>query len=253
MKEAPRVRWMPVSGKDGLRRALFEIKTIVARYPALALPIARRRHGVPVGPDTEIVIEGFPRSGTSFAVAAFGLAQDRPVRVACHVHAPAQVVSGVRRSLPTLVITREPEATVLSFVIRNPHISMAQALRGYLRFYAPLLPYRRGFVVGLFGDVTSDFGAVIRRVNERFHTGFREFEHSEENVRICFEAIDEDYGRRLPPGPALERAVARPSELRDALKRSVQEGYRAVTLAGLRRRAEATYEALASPDDATHR
>ena len=31
------------------RRALFEAKTVVAKYPGVALPIARRRHGIPVG------------------------------------------------------------------------------------------------------------------------------------------------------------------------------------------------------------
>ena len=55
---------------------------LTAKYPSLALPIARRRHGVPVGPSTEVVIEGFPRSGTSFAVAAFRIAQRRPVEIA---------------------------------------------------------------------------------------------------------------------------------------------------------------------------
>ncbi len=40
---------------------------------------------------TQLVIEGFPRSGNTFASKAFTLAQDRPVVVASHVHLPAQV------------------------------------------------------------------------------------------------------------------------------------------------------------------
>jgi hypothetical protein len=226
------------------RRAAFEVKTIVARYPALALPIARRRHGIPVGRDTRIVIEGFPRTGTSFAVAAFDLAQEGKVRIACHVHAPAQVIEGARRGLPNLVIVREPEETTLSFVIRNPHVSIRLALRGYVRFYEPLLAYRDRLVVGRFTEVTGDFGAVIRKVNERFATGFAPFEHTEENVRRCFEAIDDDYRKRLPEGEALEREVARPSGWRDRAKEEIRASYRSADAARLRARAERVFEAF---------
>ena len=242
-------RAMPMAGATaGIRRSLYEIKTIAAKYPRLAIPIARRRHGVPTGKDTEIVIEGFPRSGTSFAVAAFAMAQPRPVKVACHVHAPAQVIAAVRAGIPALVIVREPEDTVLSFVVRNPHISVGQALRGYLRFYATLLPYRHGFVVGAFPDVVADFGAVVRGVNERFGTPFAEFEHTEENVRECFEAIDRDYRGRVRTPLELERIVARPSEVRDEMKARLRSAYRAKGVFGLRSRAERTYHSLLSVD-----
>jgi hypothetical protein len=232
-------------GIEAARRGVFEAKTIVAEYPFLALAIARRRHGIPVRDDTRIVIEGFPRTGTSFAVAAFDLAQEGRVRIACHVHAPAQIVAGARRGLPCVVIAREPEETSLSFVIRNPHLTIRHALRGYLRFYEPLLRLHGRFVVGTFEQVTNDFGEVTRRVNERFGTAFREFEHTEENVRRCFEAIDEDYRKRLPEGEALERQVARPSEWRIRMKDEIRSSYQASSSASLRARAERVFEAFA--------
>ncbi len=173
--------------------------------------------------------------------------------MACHVHAPAQVIAGARRGLPNLVIIREPEDTVLSFVIRNPHISIRQTLRGYLRFYEPLLRYRDRFVVGTFEDVTADFGAVIRRVNERFGTRFAEFEHTEENVERCFAAIDEDYRRRLPEGEALERAVARPSGWRAHVKDDLRASFGSPDLAALRARAGRTFRAFLPAGDAAGR
>ena len=51
------------TARDLVRRSVFELKTLVAQYPAIALPIARRRHGQPVDPATQLVIEGFPRTG----------------------------------------------------------------------------------------------------------------------------------------------------------------------------------------------
>lgn len=235
---------MAASPRDVVRRALFEMKTIVAKHATVALPIARRRHGIPFGPSTELVIEGFPRTGTSFAVAAFDLAQPRKVEVACHVHAPAQVIAAVRARIPAVVVLREPESTVLSFVIRHHHITLAQALRGYIRFYEPLRRHRDGFVVARFDEITSDFGGVILRVNERFGTSFAEFDHTDENVAKVFSAIDRDYEARLS-GEELERSVARPSAFRTELREELHRAYSAPALARLRARADRIHATLA--------
>ena len=234
-----------------VRRALYELKTVVARYPPLAVPIARLRHGDPVGPDTEIVIEGFPRTGNTFAVNAFNFAQPRPVRVACHVHAPAQLIAGARRRIPAIALVREPEETILSFVIRHSHVPVGQALRGYLRFYESLVRYRDRLVIGSFDEVITDFGAVIRRVNERFGTHFAEFVHTAENVRACLEQIERDYGAREERGEALERIVARPSPVRARMKEEIRPEYRAPRLSGLRARAERAFQVLVATDGAT--
>ena len=226
------------------RRALFEAKTVVAKYPGVALPIARRRHGTPVGDETEFVIEAFPRSGMTFAVVAFEMAQTRQVQVACHVHAPAQVIAAARRRIPALVLVREPEPTILSFVIRHPHVSMRQALRGYVRFYAPLLRYRHRFVVGSFEDVTSDFGIVLREVNERFGSDFDEFRHTPENVERCFARISGEYQGRTATNAELERIVARPSAEREQLKDVLRERFREPRLTRGRQRAASVYEAI---------
>lgn len=136
----------------------------------------------PIGKETEIVIEGFPRSGNTFALLAFETAQPRPVAIAHHSHAPAQVIRAVRRGIPTLILIRRPADAVLSWVIRDRHISVRQALRRYIGLYSRVMLHRDGYVVELFEEVTSDFGELISRINERFGTSFSPFVHSEENV-----------------------------------------------------------------------
>src|SRR5919204_5168588 len=177
-----------------LQQALYQLKTIGALYPRLVVPAARLRgRGVPIGTDTDIVIEGFPRSANTFTVAAFTMSQRRPVRVAHHLHAPGHVIAAVRRGLPALVLVRQPEDAVLEYLIRRPQLTGAQAVRGYVRFYRPLVSHLDHFVVGSFEKVTTDLGAVIRRLNDRFGTDFVPFEHTDANVRRVFEAIDLDY------------------------------------------------------------
>jgi hypothetical protein len=223
---------------------LYELKTLVARYPSLALPVARLRqgHGEVVSRETEIVIEGFPRTGSSFAVAAFRRAQDRKVKVAHHVHAPAQVLAAVRWGIPALVLIRRPEDSILSLVIRNPEIPIAQALKGFERFYGPLLPARDRFAVASFDEIIQDFGEVIDRMNQRLGTTFLRFHHTEENAASILAEIEEDHLTRDPPGMRFERIVPRPSEQRLRIKEELRERYDDPALAEARARAQSLYE-----------
>jgi hypothetical protein len=226
---------------------LYDAKTILAAHPSIALPLARiRGHGYPFGPGTEMVIEGFPRSGTSFAVSAFELPQARKPVIAHHVHAPAQLIAAARRKVPALVLLREPEGSVLSLAIRKPEIEMRRTLRGYVRFYRPLLPYRDRMVVATFDQVVTDFGEVMKRVNRRFGTSWRPFEHTEQNVRRCLEAIDEYTRPTVREASELERIVARPSDARDRMKGRLLRDYRSQTPEPLRRAAEAIHETFAT-------
>jgi hypothetical protein len=236
------------AGTEGRRSSglLYDVKTLVAQHPALALPLARRRgHGEVVDGATEIVIEGYPRAASSFAVAAFRTAQQRPIRIAHHVHAPAQLMVAARRRIPSLALIRSPEDALISYVIRYPSIPMRSAGRGYLRFYRPLLRLGPRLVTATFEEVVGDFGPVIRRVNERFATSFRVFEHTEENVARVFEEIDTDYRTRLEEGPRFEKVVPRPSELRTRLKEDLQREFRSPDFRKLRSSLEALYRRFA--------
>jgi hypothetical protein len=224
------------------RQALYEVKTIVARFPSVALPIARRRHGFPVQRDTQIVIEGFPRSGNTFAYSAFLMAQPKPVRAAGRVHAPAQVIAAVRWGIPAVVLIRHPKDAIPAFLIRHPRIRVGQAMRGWLRFYAPLGRYLGRFVVATFDQVTSDYGAVIAKVNQHFGTDFAEFDHTEENVRRCWASIDRDYQARVGEGTEFDRIVARPSEGRELLREQAAATFSAQELASARAKLLAVWE-----------
>jgi hypothetical protein len=228
-----------------VKRAYYEAKTLVAARPRIALPLARWR-GRPaiVGDDTELVIESYPRCASSFAVTALRVAQDRQVEIAHHTHAPAQIIEAVRRGIPALVLVREPADAVPSLLVHSPYLTPASALRGFVRFYEPLLPHRSGFVVAHFDTVVSDFGRVVDSVNSRFGTTFARFEHTEANVARCLADIDRDFAEKVPDRDRLERMTARPSTTRAARKEQLRADYRAPSLARLRHRAEAAYDAL---------
>src|ERR671920_625900 len=145
-----------------------------------------------VTPDKQVVIEGYPRSGNSFARRAFIMAQDESfdvTSIAHHLHVPAQVVRAAQWRIPTLVLIRRRRDAVLSLVIKDP-ISVDQALKYYISFYETSEKYRDAFVLGRFEEITEDFGQVIKRMNDKFGTSFSLFHHDEENVGRVFADIE---------------------------------------------------------------
>jgi hypothetical protein len=197
-------------------------RTRISEHPTLYLPIAHRkypgarhlllaRRNYPgtspevVSSQTELVIDGYTRCATTFAVYAFQLAQEHPVRVAHHLHAPAQLIMAAKLGIPVLALIREPREAILSQLIREPGISLRGALVAYARFYSSLMPYRSQMVVGQFGEVTQSFGSVVRRLNHRFGTSFTEFEHNEANLRACLDLVKE----RATPIPEWSTALGR--------------------------------------------
>src|SRR5438552_425640 len=171
--EAEPARPGPSGSASALTSASYRAMTVVARWPSLALPIARLlSHGVVVGPSTAVVIEGFPRSANSLAVSAFIAAGSPPETIAHHTHTPANLIAGVRRRIPSLVVIREPSESVKSFVATKPAVSYGSALRGWISFHRPLIRYLDRIEVATAEQVTNGMPEVIARLNRRFGSGF---------------------------------------------------------------------------------
>jgi len=166
-----------VTASVALGRARHLTRTWLSGQPTLYLPLARKRYPGPspqvVRPDTELVIDGYTRSASTHVVYAFQLAQPEPVRLAHHLHAPAQIIEAGRRALPTLVLVREPDAAALSQAVSEPHVTVRDALFAHARFHELLLPYSNSFVVADFKEVTRDVRPAVQRLNDRFGTAFR--------------------------------------------------------------------------------
>ena len=227
-----------------LRARRFVVRATIWKYPSFYLPIVRlsgRRRKVVVGRNTELVIEGFPRSGNTFAVAAFTVAQGRSVVLGPHLHAPAQVIAAARRGIPAVVLIRRPADAVLSLVIRQPDISVEEALNDYIRFYTAIMPYGHAYVVATFEDITGDFGKVVDGINARFSTEFKVFEHTDENLKACFELVEQMDQQDRGQAKVNETTVARPSEYRQEMKGSLAQELESGEARTLLARAEEIY------------
>jgi hypothetical protein len=140
---------------------------------------------------TDVVIDGYTRSASTFAVYAFQVAQAAPVRVAHHLHAPAQLMEATRRGLPTVLVIREPKGAVLSQVVREPGVDVMDAAWSYSRFHESLAACRDALVVADFDQVTKDFGSVVTRMNEKYGTSYGVFEGSGDQLAWCRRLVGE--------------------------------------------------------------
>lgn len=181
-----------------------------------------QKRAVLARPGTAIVIEGSPRSGNTFSVAAFQVANGPQLHVARHLHGGPHVLRAARMGLPTVVLAREPRDAVLSYLIRRRTLTAHDAVLEYVDFYRTAWPVRDRFVVGPFERVTSDFGGIIDEVNARFGTSFRRFEHTPENEAAAFRLV-EGMNRLESGGEVEEARVGRPSRQRVGRKEQSRE------------------------------
>jgi len=194
---------------------------------------------------TALVIEGFPRSGNTFAVAAFQIANGPQLHLGRHLHGAPHLLRAERFGLPAIALVRDPADAVPSYLIRRSGLHAEDALVEYLDFYRTAWAAREDFVVGLFDEVTGDFGTVIDRVNQRFGTSFERYEATPQNEAAAFELVEE-MNRLECRGEVLESHVGRPSAERDSRKVEVAASLRRPGALRLLGRAQDLYQEYAA-------
>jgi len=189
-------RGMTETAKQQVRNSIFRLlrrgKFLLGNDP-IFLPLFLRL--TPLGisraitASTDLVIEGFPRCGNTFAVTAVEYASEHRIRVASHVHHPAQVKQAYRRGVPVLIVIREPVDALASYLTYGEHGRPASAIAEYCSYYRELLPYLDGVVISDFSVNVSNLSETIERLNERFGLAIPPFDQTPENVELVFDEI----------------------------------------------------------------
>lgn len=196
----------------------FWLQDQVARWPSLlklSYRLSSRRADHLIAANTDLMIEGFPRSANTFAAWAFELTNPR-CKLAHHVHTRAHVLLAVRQKVPAVVLLRPPADAVRSLLVRRPEMPPRVALSRYIAFYEGVAPHTQHLIFARFDTVINDYDLLISTVNRRFGTQFQSFSGGVDKQRV-FEAIDEA-NRRGHGGHINPRFVPRPHPERERLK-----------------------------------
>lgn len=176
---------------------------------------------------TRLVLEGYPRSANTYALAAFQVANGASSEVSSHLHSARSLLWAVQHNIPAVALLRDPLNAIASQLCRYPTLSPRLAVREYVRFHATLLPVVDQLVVAPFEVVTRNFGAVIAEVNRRWGCGFVEYAFSQDNETRA-RALVEGWEREDNGGRSIrEHTVARPSRERTDVAESLKPTIRA--------------------------
>ena len=218
----------------------YQVHLTLGQYPPLYYAVFARRYPfshMRVTPNTQVCIEGFPRSANSYAVVAFKLANPQ-VPIAHHLHVPAQILEAVRRNIPTVLVIRHPRECVASFMVFQRSERPAPYLKAYIRFHQAVLPVVERVVVADFHQVITNINDVIAALNARFNTRFQfvaDLPGQQERIFTRLEEIN----RQFFKGDQLKSM--RPDEHRKQLKIALQHRIEAHRLFP---EAEAWYEKM---------
>jgi len=236
--EAGAARALARCGLRRVRRALGD-NPVFLPVVLRATPLGTSRR---ITPETELVIEGYPRSGNTFAHFAVLHAEPGAV-ITSRVHTPSQVKRAVAQGTPTLLTIRGPIDVITSTLLAAPHVPIRSLLEEYIHHYEILYPYLDRVLVATFEEITSDFDSVIDALNERFSLGFRPFGHTPENTAAVFAAIEEHHREHWGADRA---GLPVPSEVRRPLKELVRREVQRPEYAALLFEAQTVHDTVAA-------
>jgi len=168
--------------------------------------------------DTDVVIEGFPRSANTFLVHALELAVNGNIKIAHHLHDPCQIRCAVHRQIPCFVIVRDPLDAVVSWKLKAPYMDTELMLRIYGTFYRYAIRFEQSIIFLHYSDVVSHPKAVVSEILRRSVLDMHIDLATVTEARV-FQSIDErKRARKEIPGQSFDLSVARPSEAKEKLK-----------------------------------
>lgn len=174
--------------------------------------------------DTDLVIEGYPRSASSFMVGMIELLCRRrecpPPRMAHHTHSPDQLKLAKLLGLPIVLLARCPADAVLSYHIFS-RLSIEQCIERYRVFYESALRLDTPMIVVEFAIAVSDFNSVIRRINSGFSLAIPQSDDVENDTKLL---SSEKYKRAVKVhGDQAVRRVGMPNAGREKIKRHLRD------------------------------
>jgi len=159
----PPLQWMRLTGLTILGRSTTLFNTF-AKYGSGQETL--------VSSETGLCIEAPPRSGNSFFVMGFGMANP-DVRLAHHHHVAAQVHRAMQLEVPVIALLRNPlDSALAKAAPGDKPFLVGTTLRRWVSFWRGIQNEMDSIVVARFEDVTSDPSAIIQRINTKYSTGF---------------------------------------------------------------------------------
>jgi hypothetical protein len=172
--------------------------------------------------DTNLVLEGYPRSGNTFAVDFLDYKNNEPrLKIAHHTHNFRNVLLGVELGVPTVVVVRKPIDAVCSYMIYSGE-TVEFSTNKYYEFHSELLNCQDSILFLKFESLVTNMNGIIDLLNARFNLNLNksaDLDYDNELVKN----IDRDRAKVFRTGEDYIRTVGAPSKARDLLKGEIKQ------------------------------
>lgn len=137
-------------------------------YPLYVRYVLRNKTVVFPGPDTELHLTGFPRSGNTYCFNLFRCELPQ-IKISTHIHTTASIKLALRYGVPVFILIRSPQDTVISLRVfkESEHFSAAATLlRDYIEYHQFVLDHANNITVLRFEDTAGNAPFVFRVVSD---------------------------------------------------------------------------------------
>ena len=163
-----------LSSISAVEQAKLSAITVLGRFPS-AFPrlaaLGSSRETL-VTPSSDLCIEAPPRSGNSFFLVGFNIANPG-LSVAHHHHVPAQALNAIKWGIPLLTILRNPiDCALAKTAPTGKKFLIGTTLGRWLSFWRTLEPILPAATPVLFESLIADPPSIIARINVAYGTSF---------------------------------------------------------------------------------
>jgi|GEM_PF-4316135 len=172
--------------------------------------------------NTDVVIEGYPRSANSFLVNFLThilKLNSIKINIAHHTHSPENVLLGIKYNKPCLVLIREPIDAILSFIIYSSK-DVEYCYNRYINFYTSLIEHKENILFVDFNELIISPNSIISRFNNRFNKNLPTSENEKDDIKLVLKnAKERSINNSMGNHNVLKAGV--PSIERDELKKEL--------------------------------
>jgi len=115
-----------------------------------------------VSSSTDVCVEAFPGSGSSFVSNSLRMAVDRPANIESHFHQTVQLKRALGLGVPVIVLVRDPAGACASLKSKDPRLAEWIILLRWIHYHRWLARHLDTLDVFLFDDLIADVD-ILRR------------------------------------------------------------------------------------------
>jgi hypothetical protein len=152
----------------------FNVKFFLMKYfPRIVHIISKMKYPrTTFSSSTEITMDGFQRSGNSFATYQF-MTKNKTLNIAHHRHINTQIIFSAQNKIPTIVFIRDPiDAIISAFFVQESAVPLEIIIRSWINFYEPILRYKNEIIISDFKNTINNFDQIIYQLNKKYDSNF---------------------------------------------------------------------------------